>query len=655
MSQSAGSSSKISPELLRKIKDKVSILEIVGEHVVLRKQGANYTGLCPFHSERSPSFSVSEQKQLFHCYGCKAGGDMISFLVDLHGITFIEAVEELASRAGISLEGVIKRSASGADGPGSGGQRDEMAVAFKLNRFAAAFYRNSLAQSAEARGYLDERGITGDLEREFYAGYAPAEWEGLAKRLMDAKAPLEMAARLGLIRPSSPGAKSSVTGHFDLFRNRAMFPILDLRGRVAGFGGRILPGDASSSVDGAHTPKYLNSPESPLFRKSKLAFGLFQAKKHIRELDELILVEGYFDVLGLHKAGLKQAVATCGTALTTEHLQIFQRLTSRIVLLFDGDTAGRDATDRAMETALGQGVIVHAAFLPEDIDPDEFAALPAQGEQPSGAERLQAMVREAKPLLDLRIDEQVQLATHGPEQKTQAIKKIGQWLALYQDPVGREVRVSALEQRLGIRRDLFGLPPLKSAPPAYPNSPAGGGPRVGMAVRPAARPVSASAKPGPSDKLLMVALAKWAEFQTDWNHAQLNLPPQTPLSELFQHPAFKDCASRLLARPEWETSRQDPAAVQALLFEQELPPALRSLLVETFIAEAGTPSEDIRLALSKGLARAWGAFSQKIEADLAEAAANQDSGRQAELMSMYLDVQKKRKELTGGAPDSPSS
>ncbi len=453
--------SRVSPEFLQKIKDAVNLVEVVGEHVVLRKTGANHVGLCPFHQERSPSFSVSENKQLYHCYGCKRGGDLVQFVMELHGLSFPEAIEELAERGRVKLPDNWGGSAEDEKDPEAAQRRaaarEKITLAHKVNRFVAAYYHQLLPRQPHIDQYFAQRGLTGDWLRNFYVGAAPASWDMLSAHLVAKQAPLPVAVELGLIRPSQKGGRPGGPGYFDMFRNRAMFPIMDLRGKVAGFGGRMLPlPPGAPDVAGEKPPKYMNSPDSVVFQKGKLAFGLYQAQKHIREKDEVILVEGYFDVTALHIGGFQNAVAACGTNLTVDHLHIFKRLGSRMTLLFDGDEAGITAMDRAMETALDQGVILYGAVVPGGKDPDEILLDQQTGRAiPQGVERMQEVLASARPLLDARIDEAIRAAADGPEAVSQALKQIASWLARYKDPIGREIRVENVVQKLGVSRSLL--------------------------------------------------------------------------------------------------------------------------------------------------------------------------------------------------------
>ncbi len=645
---------KVSQELLQKIKASVNIVDIVGEHVHLRKSGSNHSGLCPFHSERTPSFSVSESKQLYHCYGCKKGGDLLGFVMEIYGISFPEAVEELADRAKIALpqgwEGadqaenpeVQKRRAAA---------REKASTAYRLNRFVAGYYHQMLGQLPEIERYFRTRGCGQELCRTFYMGGAPAAWDSLASYLVAKKAPLPLAVELGLIRPSQKNANRAGPGYFDLFRNRAMFPILDLRGKVAGFGGRTMPAPAqNTSPTGpepaagspdSHGPKYMNSPESFTYQKSKLAFGLFQAQKHIREKDEVILVEGYFDVLALHAAGFENVVATCGTALTSDHLAIFRRIANRITILFDGDKAGISATERAMEIGLDNGIIVHGAVMPEGLDPDEILFDQKSGQTtPGGRERMESILKEARPLLDSRIEAAAQSAANGPEERTQALKQIGRWLARYRDPVGREVRLQSVEKRLGVDRRL-----LEKAMSGMNE----GGPGRAAPVTPARpqpiRPNRQEVQSIPRwEEILIGAWVRGGNFSKLFTEAGTRLPAKMSLADLFESPALVQFASSFPVDTFESSSR---TTAMSDFWDAIDHPKLRSLVTEAMVQpEPRFNQEELKTALDRAVGRLWARFSQQIKAAIGRAEANKNAELQATLMKEYLDVQRKMKEFS---------
>jgi DNA primase len=351
-------------EVKEQVRSAVDIVQIVGERVALRRVGRRYSGLCPFHQERTPSFTVNPEWQIWHCFGCGKGGDVFSFLMELDKVTFPEALKELAERAGIELP--RREATAGSE------LRDRL---HQANALARDFFRAELLTpaGAAARDYLAGRGFEGEILERFEIGWAPDRWDGLLSavgKLLPAKT-LEEA---GLVLRRGDGS-----GHYDRFRNRILFPVLTATGRVAGFGARALhPED---------TPKYLNSPDTPVFRKGSLLFGLSLARKQIRERKQVLVVEGYLDAMRLHRVGLDHAVGTCGTALTGEQARLLARLEPEVLLLYDGDDAGIRAADRALDSLLPAGLPVRVCTLPPGEDPDSFV-------QTKGAAALRTLLEE---------------------------------------------------------------------------------------------------------------------------------------------------------------------------------------------------------------------------------------------------------------------
>jgi DNA primase len=629
---------KLSTDLLRKIKDSVNILEVVGEHVVLKKSGANYVGLCPFHSERSPSFSVSENKQLYHCYGCKKGGDLVSFVMEIQGLSFPETIEELSERAKIQLP--KEWDGESQANPEYTAKREKTALAYKLNRFAAAYFHQSLAQSEKVQEYYTARGVNSELIKSFYLGSAPESWDSLTQYLVSKKAPLDLAVELGLIRPSTKSPRAAQgAGYFDLFRNRTVFPIVNLRGKVAGFGGRVL---------GEDSPKYLNSPDSSIFQKGKLAFGLFQAQKYIRENDAIILVEGYFDVLAMHAAGFRNVVATCGTALTLEHLSIFQRLASRIILLFDGDNAGIAATSKSMEIGLEQGLILYGAQPPEGMDPDEILFDLSSGKVKSdGIQQMTTLLQEARPLLDKKLEEQVLLSHKSPEDRTQALKKMGGWLARFKDPVGRDVRVQWIEKKLGIPHRMIQDAMYRTEAGTAMSGKSAEQHRVQREVkRPGEVPAQGQRNSTLTafDRMLLGGLIFGGEYSKVFFEEKPQLPPHIGIEDLFDHPAARKFVSRVISEAGFlDQLRSIPDS----LVEGGEDSQVSSVLTESLLwTEPPFSVTDFRRAISKGVVKLWARFSQWIKTAIAEAELNKDAELQAQLMKEYLDVQRKMKDFS---------
>ncbi len=351
------------------------IVDVIERYLPLKKAGANYVACCPFHSEKTPSFSVSPSKQFYHCFGCGAHGSAIGFIMEYSGLGFVEAVEDLAGKIGMQVP--FQKTEDR-------GRRPEAAPLTEFMARAAKFYREQLKAGAKAVGYLKGRGLTGEIAARFGLGYAPEGWQSLAevfdnyqdKALVDC----------GLVIEGDSGKR------YDRFRDRIMFPILDSRGNVIGFGGRVI---------GQGEPKYLNSPETPLFEKGRELYGLLQARAAIRDEDCIIVVEGYMDVVALAQHGIANAVATLGTATTPTHVHKLLRQADRVIFCFDGDNAGRKAAARALEASLEQvadNKTVAFLFLPPEDDPDSYV-------RAHGAEAFRKLARQAMPLTDFLMQE----------------------------------------------------------------------------------------------------------------------------------------------------------------------------------------------------------------------------------------------------------
>lgn len=332
---------------------RIDIIDVIDGYVPLRKAGRNHIARCPFHDEKTPSFTVSQEKQFYHCFGCGANGTAIGFLMEYAGMDFVEAVEELAGRAGLEV-------------PREGGQpsRDSgVTELYELMEMVVRYYCRQLREHPEAQravDYLKERGLTGQLARDFELGFAPAGWDNLVNELGGSDAALQRLAKTGMIIQRENG------GYYDRFRDRIMFPIRDQRGRAIGMGGRVL---------GDGTPKYLNSPETPIFHKGRELYGLYQVRHKQKSIEQLFVVEGYMDVLALSQHGIGNCVATLGTAVTQDHMERLFKVCNLIVFCFDGDSAGQNAAWRALEISLPlirDSRQVHFLFMPEGDDPDSF-------------------------------------------------------------------------------------------------------------------------------------------------------------------------------------------------------------------------------------------------------------------------------------------
>lgn len=397
---------RIPEDTLQTVRDRVDIVDLVGRHVSLKKAGRSYKGLCPFHHEKTPSFVVTPERGTWHCFGCGEGGNAFAFLMRQENLTFPEAVRSLAAELGIEIP------------ESDAGERGVLEGVLRANALAQEYYQRALAgeEGCAAREYLAGRGLGPEESARLGLGFAPERWEGVVEALRRARIPGEVAERAGLARARPAG------GHYDLLRGRVVFPIRDARGRVVAFGGRALAA--------GQEPKYLNTPESPVFRKREALYGLPAALEPMRGAGRAIVVEGYFDQIALVRAGLGEAVATCGTALTEEHAKALLRRTRNVVLLFDGDEAGQRAMLRALEVLLPVGLRVRAAALPAGEDPDDFL-------RRAGAEALRRLVDEAKPALELAIARAAAAGCRTPWERADAVTAVTPLLALVPDPVER--------------------------------------------------------------------------------------------------------------------------------------------------------------------------------------------------------------------------
>ena len=364
---------------------RADVVEIVGRHVQLKKTGANFSGLCPFHAEKSPSFTVSPTKQFYHCFGCGKNGNAIGFLIDYAGMNFVEAVKDLAGQYGMQ---VPEEDLSPTERARQAEQRQKQATLTDVLEKAGAAYRKHLRNSPRAVEYFQGRGVSGEIARQFGLGYAPEGWRSLASVFPSYDDPL--LAESGLVIVNEEDGK-----RYDRFRDRVMFPIRNVKGECIGFGGRVLGDDK---------PKYLNSPETPVFSKGRELYGLFEARNALREHGYVLVTEGYMDVVALAQLGFPNAVATLGTACTTEHVQKLFRFTDSVVFSFDGDAAGRRAARKALDGALPYASDVRSVkflFLPPEHDPDSYI-------RAHGQEGFARFVRQAVPLSTFLVEASAQ-------------------------------------------------------------------------------------------------------------------------------------------------------------------------------------------------------------------------------------------------------
>lgn len=407
-------SGRIPDSFIEELLARSDIVEMIERRVPLRRAGAEYQACCPFHDEKTPSFTVSPKKQFYHCFGCGAHGSAVGFLMQYEGLEFIDAIEEMARSAGMEV-------------PKSGNQQPRPDVGlYDMLAECAKFYGEQLKGNPAAIEYLQGRGLSGEVNRDFEIGYAPAGWDGLIKKLGDTPVKLEQLKLAGMLSEGK-------SGQYDKFRDRIMFPIHDRRGRVIAFGGRALSDDG---------PKYLNSPETTLYHKSKELYGLYQARQRAGRLDSIIVVEGYMDVVALAQFGFKNVVATSGTATTTLQVEILFRAADTVVFCFDGDKAGRKAAWRALEGTLPklkEGLQARFLFLPDGEDPDSMI-------RKHGKEAFAEQIGQAVPLSEFFFEHFVtEIDLSSLDGRARLVEQTQRYIKTLPDGVFRQMMEEKLE------------------------------------------------------------------------------------------------------------------------------------------------------------------------------------------------------------------
>jgi DNA primase len=412
------------------LRNQADIVRIIGDYVTLKKKGNNYWACCPFHHEKTPSFSVNANKGFFKCFGCGKAGDIFSFVMEVEGTSFPEAVKTVAEKSGVALP-VVENTRELEE-------RDRhRADLSQLNQWATEFFEQNLTESSEGRrglAYLEQRGVTEATRKLFKLGYAPNSWDALSGYLKAKGASVSQIERSGLVSLKEQG------GFYDRFRGRLMFPICDAQGRVVAFGGRIL---------GEGEPKYLNSPETALYTKGQHLFGLNYSRDAIRQRGYAILVEGYLDFLIPYQAGVKNLVASLGTALTENQVRLLGRYAKRIVVNFDPDAAGVNATKRSLELLLGQGFKVNVLTLPDNLDPDEYI-------RAHGADGYHKLLKNSQSFLDYIVEQAVSVHDQTrPAGKIETVNAILPYLRLVNDKIERNERIDLIADRLKVDSKLF--------------------------------------------------------------------------------------------------------------------------------------------------------------------------------------------------------
>jgi len=410
------------------IKRVADIAELIGQYVQIKKAGLNYMGLCPFHSEKAPSFTVSPAKQMFHCFGCKKGGDIFAFWMEYHKVSFPQAMRDLAQRYNVTLP---ERKLT----PAQKRKMELQEELFKINGSAAEYFHHILTESDKGeagRGYLEKRSVDKDCILEFKLGYAPDKWDGLAIFLRSKKVDMGKAAQAGLVISKKNG------GYYDRFRGRVIFPIYNLRKQIAGFGGRVLDDSL---------PKYLNSPETPIFRKGDLLYGLHVAYEHIRATGRVVIVEGYTDVLALRRHGFNEAVATLGTSMTKDHIRGLKGYAKEAVVVFDSDKAGKTATIKSLPLFQNEGLSSRVMVLPEGDDPDSFV-------NKNGLNVFLDLLNSSMPMFDFYLNLSLSQSENGVDGQVGLLKEVLPVLADLDSDSQRSLYIRRFSEKSGISESI---------------------------------------------------------------------------------------------------------------------------------------------------------------------------------------------------------
>ena len=418
----------VSNEFIEEVRSRNDIVAVAGEYINLKKSGRNYTALCPFHNEKTPSFMVSPEKQIFHCFGCQLGGNVFTFVMKLDNLSFMEAVEKLAKRAGLAIPAAA-RSKEAAE---KNKEREEL---YAANELAAKYYEyclKELTESKIAQSYLRKRELSAEIIKKFRIGYAPQSGDKFLKAALGKGAKPEVLQKAGLLNYNG-------NRYYDYFRGRVMYPISDAKGKIIAFGARTL--------DDAKQPKYLNSAETPLFSKSKILYGLNLASSAIRKTGQVLLLEGYMDVIACHQFGLENSIASMGVALTPEQIELVKRYCSKIVIIYDSDQAGIAATLRGLDMLIDSGLEVKVAVQKSAKDPDEFL-------HKEGPEAFAAIVQKALSLIEYRLEQSISLADLNTVQgKVFVVNDILPLIARIKNIVEQKSEVHRLAQRLNLNEE----------------------------------------------------------------------------------------------------------------------------------------------------------------------------------------------------------
>ena len=551
-------------EKIDDVRDRTNIVDVVKRHVELKRAGTgSWKGLCPFHSEKTPSFTVHEPRQFFHCFGCDEKGDAISFLVKIEQRPFMDVLTDLAATAGVDLE---VRPLTPAERKARQDRESEEERMFRALDLATSFFEDQYASpaGAAARAYVEGRGIGAAVREKFRVGYAPGRWDALSSHLASKKIPASDLESLGLCQVNE-------RGRYDFFRDRVMLPVFDRQKRVVGFGSRLLDPDAKDR-------KYVNSPESALFHKKKQLYGLHAAMEAIRKSDSIIVVEGNFDVLALHEAGIEEAVAPMGTALTAEQVEELRRFGKSVTVVFDGDAAGQRAAQKAVPLFVEADVDGRVARLPAGFDPDDFVRRSADG-----AATFRRMVEGARPMLDQFIQDSVEESSI--EGKLATLERVAALLVRVRNQTKRELYAGQLAGVLGLTTLQVKRALQEAATRAHRGSHASPG---AEATAPQASidsaVVAAPVRLPPEELHVIVLLARYPEL--------LRAPEASRAGELLLHPTVRQLY-RMAATMVAETGKIDvPAWLDAAPLEHRK--TVAAGLMDGSLAEVADPTGLLR-------------------------------------------------------------
>ena len=587
----------IPEEKILQIRDRASIVEVISDYLTLKKTGRNHLGLCPFHSEKTPSFTVNEEKGIFHCFGCGAGGSVFHFLMQYDQLSFPEAVERVGKRYGIEVERL--------QAPGARRDAEQRESLYRLNERAAAYFHEILFANGEGKRalqYLKSRGVDDLMAQRFHLGYASQAGQGLAAFLKREGLSLKDATRLGLL--SDRGGER----YGEKFFGRLMFPIADAAGKIVGFGGRVI---------GPGMPKYLNSAETPLFHKSATLYGLSQAKDTVRERDRIIVVEGYLDVVALAQFGVTDAVATLGTALTPDHVRMLGRYTKNIVALFDGDEAGRKAAARSFEVFIEGGLLGRGAFLPKEEDPDTFV-------RSKGKEALEKVLGDAVPLADFYFTWLEERYGRSLEGKSQIAQEVARVLKKVRNPLEADLLVRRAVD-FGVREDLL-REPFRAA----------GETRRGVAPLPPSGAAPSEAAKDMAERSLVGLMLRFPSM--------IPRVVEEPEMEAVVSPAWNEVLQEIIS--EWRTRSKVYAAGLAERFSSERAAELAGLMIET----ETIPEEDAEKMMGDLIAHLRRRHLRGLEQDLRRAIRiaeeKNDEKTKKERMIEWQEVVRRERQLT---------